>query len=767
MKLLLRLVPKLLAPAAAALLLASPLPAQPQDAHEGARSTAPQQAAGTTLRAEAAEIDALAAALRDPEARARLLRQLELLRGATAQVRDDPAAGGLQSRAGRLAADLVAGTSVLFSVSQAAAWLRDQAASPEARRTWLDFLWKLALILAAAILIRAATRRLLAAPRAAVEGQQRESAWTRLPFLAVRMILDLLPVAAFAAAGYVLLALLEPREFTRIIALATINAAVAASLVIAAGRTVLAPRAANLRVVGLGDESANYLMAWVRRFAMVGAAGYFLAEASLTLGLVAGAHMALTRIIGLVFALLAMIFVLQNRDAVGAWLRGPEGSGFAGLRLLRRRFADIWHVLAVIYLGAVYAVWMLGIPGGFAYVLQASAISLAIVIAAKLLIIAAHRILDHVFGLRADIIARYPALAARADRYFAILHVAATAIVTVLAALAALEAWGIEAFAWIATDAGRGVIGAAVSIAVVVAAAALFWEVASAMIERQLTGDREPGARARTLLPLLRRTLLIVTVTVSGFVVLSEIGVDIGPLLAGAGVVGLAVGFGAQTLVKDVITGFFILAEDQFAAGDVISVSGITGTVEDITIRTIRLRDLGGNVHVLPFSSVSTVTNMTKDYSQHVFDIGVAYREDVDEVIGALSVIGEELRADPAFGPVVREPLEIMGLDALADSAVVIRGRITTDPGMQWSVGREFNRRVKRRFDELGIEIPFPHQTVYFGEDKSGRAPAASVRLEEARPPQPADQAPAARSAAATTPGALQPRTPDAGDGGD
>ena len=762
MKILFRLVPKLLAPAAAALLLASPLSAQ---APEGAPNAAPERAAGS-----AAEIDALAAAIRDPEARARLLRQLELLRGAAAgdgaagAEPDPPAADGLQRRAGRMAADLVAGTSLLFSASQAAAWLRDQAASADARRTWLDLLWKLALVLAAGLLVEAAARRLLAAPRAAVEGQQRESAWTRLPFLAVRMVLDLVPVAAFAAAGYVLLALLEPREFTRVIALATINAAVVARLLIAAGRTVLAPRAANLRVVGLGDESANYLMAWVRRFALVGVAGYFLAEASLSLGLAAGAHAALARIVGLVFALLAMIFVLQNRDAVGAWLRGPDGDGFAGLRLLRRRFADIWHVLAVIYLGAVYAVWMLGVPGGFSYVLTASAVSLAIVVAAKLLIVAAHRILDRAFGLRADIVARYPALAARADRYFAILHVSMTALISALAALAMLEAWGVEAFGWLASEAGRGVIGGAFSIAVVVAVAALFWETASAMIERQLAGDREPGARARMLLPLLRRTLLIATVTVSGFVVLSEIGVDIGPLLAGAGVVGLAVGFGSQTLVKDVITGFFILAEDQFAAGDVVSVDGVTGTVEDITIRTIRLRDLGGNVHVLPFSSVSTVTNMTKDYSQHVFDIGVAYREDVDEVIGVLAELGEELRADGDFGPLVREPLEIMGLDALADSAVVIRGRITTDPGMQWSVGREFNRRVKRRFDELGIEIPFPHQTVYFGEDRSGRAPAAPIRIEESRPPQEPDRA-AARPAAA--PARPRARTPDIAEGGD
>ena len=232
---------------------------------------------------------------------------------------------------------------------------------------------------------------------------------------------------------------------------------------------------------------------------------------------------------------------------------------------------------------------------------------------------------------------------------------------------------------------------------------------------------------------MLRKALLIVVTTIVSFIVLSEIGVNIGPLLAGAGVVGLAIGFGSQTLVKDVITGVFILAEDQFAVGDVVRVNDKAGLVEEITIRTIRLRDVGGNVHMIPFSSVGMVENMTKDFSRYLFDVGIAYRENVDDVIDVLRELGAEMQEDEYYGEMINQPIEIMGLQKFDDSAVIVRARLTTKPIKQWEVGREFNRRMKRRFDELGIEIPFPHQTIYFGEDKAGNAPPASVEVIDRR----------------------------------
>jgi small conductance mechanosensitive channel len=236
------------------------------------------------------------------------------------------------------------------------------------------------------------------------------------------------------------------------------------------------------------------------------------------------------------------------------------------------------------------------------------------------------------------------------------------------------------------------------------------------------------------LLPLARSVVLSLVVVIAALAILSELGVNIAPLLAGAGVIGLAVGFGAQTLVKDIITGAFILFEDTIAVGDYIEVAGCEGTIEALTVRTIKLRDVRGTVHTIPFSSVETVTNYTKDYAYHLAEIGVAYRENTDDVAKVLREIGEELRADPKFSNDIIAPTEIMGLDRFEDSAVVIRARLKTKPGKQWRIKREYNRRVKLRFDELGIEIPFPHTTIFFGEDKEGAAPAAHVVVET--PPQ-------------------------------
>ena len=244
----------------------------------------------------------------------------------------------------------------------------------------------------------------------------------------------------------------------------------------------------------------------------------------------------------------------------------------------------------------------------------------------------------------------------------------------------------------------------------------------------------EMQKRADTLNSLIRYILNSVILAVSLVMILGELGIQIGPVLAAAGIVGLAVGFGAQQLVQDVISGFFILLEDQIRVGDVVQISGVGGLVEKVSLRLIVLRDLAGNVHYIRNGQVSAVTNMTKEYSQYVFDIGIAYRENVDEVMAVIKQVGEDLRGDPNFKDDILDALEILGLDSFAASSVVIKARIKTKPIQQWRVGREFNRRLKNKFDELNIEIPFPHMTVYMGEDRNGQAPPVRVSMVD-RPP--------------------------------
>ncbi|MDH3911148.1 MAG: mechanosensitive ion channel, partial [Rhodospirillales bacterium] len=330
---------------------------------------------------------------------------------------------------------------------------------------------------------------------------------------------------------------------------------------------------------------------------------------------------------------------------------------------------------------------------------------------------------------------RFPTLEERANRYLFVVHRVSKTVVNVLAALVLLQIWGLDIAGWLFSETGRVVAARLATILLILAGAWVVWEVVSSSVQRYLEDRDEAGgakhlsARMRTLLPLFRNTVRVVLVVFVVLTVLSELGVNIAPLLAGAGVIGLAIGFGAQTLVKDVITGVFILLEETIAVGDVVTLGSNTGVVEGLTIRTVRLRDLTGTVHTVPFGDVTSVLNLTKDFSFAIIDVGVAYREDIDEVIEVLKQIGAEVQADETYGPLILEPLEVLGLDSFGDSSVNIRVRFKTLPIKQWMVRREFNRRMKRRFDELGIEIPFPHQTLYFGVDKEGQAPAARLRV--------------------------------------
>jgi moderate conductance mechanosensitive channel len=234
--------------------------------------------------------------------------------------------------------------------------------------------------------------------------------------------------------------------------------------------------------------------------------------------------------------------------------------------------------------------------------------------------------------------------------------------------------------------------------------------------------------RVKTLLGLVRSVGIVVIVLMTVFMVLQGLGVNIGPLLAGAGVAGLAISFGAQSLVRDIISGLFILFENQFGVGDVIRVGDTGGVVEKMTLRIVVLRDVHGVVHVIPNGELTRVSNMTRTFSRAVFEIGVAYKEDADHVMQVMREVGRELQHDPDWGPLITEEIKVPGIESFGDSSVNIRIMATTLPLKQWDVARELRRRLKRRFDDEGIEIPFPHRTFYWGE---GQSPA-SGRKEEA-----------------------------------
>jgi small-conductance mechanosensitive channel len=233
---------------------------------------------------------------------------------------------------------------------------------------------------------------------------------------------------------------------------------------------------------------------------------------------------------------------------------------------------------------------------------------------------------------------------------------------------------------------------------------------------RRAGQDVELEKRAETLGSIFRKTVKVTVWTLAVIMIFREVGFDIGPILAGAGVIGLAVGFGAQNVVKDVLSGVFLLLEDQVRVNDVVVINGTGGLVEAINLRTIVLRGLDGTLHIFPNGSINSLSNMTHNYSYYVFDIGVAYKEDTDHVTEVVKSIAGKMMQEEEYKSCILEPLEVLGVDKFADSAVIIKFRIKTAPIKQWLVGREMNRRIKRKFDELGIEIPFPHMSLYFSD---------------------------------------------------
>lgn len=236
-------------------------------------------------------------------------------------------------------------------------------------------------------------------------------------------------------------------------------------------------------------------------------------------------------------------------------------------------------------------------------------------------------------------------------------------------------------------------------------------------IKKRSRRPAEFEKRTNTILMIINKFIFISIWLFGLFVFLGTLGVSTSPFFAIFGVFGLALGFGAQNLIKDIISGTFILFENQIRVGDVAIINGTGGLVESINLRTIVLRDLMGTVHVFPNGSITTLANRTKNWSAFVFDLGVAYKENVDRVMKVIDEVGGELQEDLEWGPMILEPLEIFGLDQFGNSAIIIKGRIKTEPGQQWKVGREFNRRIKNTFDQLGIEIPFPHTTLYMGSE--------------------------------------------------
>ena len=631
-------------------------------------------------------------------------------------------------------------------------WIVRTANDPAAYDQLLDIAWKLALVFGCAFAAEWLIFRAIKRPVALLEArlpqgtpaaaqtpdiadppssaadvaaepelQQRRlslsRAWQsviRLPFVLGRLLLELLPVLAFVGVATMLLGTeIGELATTRLVIFAVVNAYALSRGLICMTRALAGP----FGLIRVRAETAAYIEIWARRIVGVAVTGIAFANVALLLGLHRAGYAALLRLVLLIVHLFVVVIILQCRRQVADAIRAPDGREGPAARA-RNRIAGLWHYLAIALDLALWAVWALNIRNGYALLLQYFVGTVAVVLITRLATIVVLSLIDRGFRISPDILQRFPGLEARANRYLPLLRKIVSAVIAVIGFVALLEVWGVDAIVWFyGGQIGSRLLSAVVTIGIAALAAAAIWEASNALMERQLNALSRDGhyaraARLRTFQPMLRTALLCVIVAVVGLTALSEIGVNVAPLLAGAGIVGIAIGFGSQKLVQDLITGLFLLLENTVQVGDNVTVSGLSGTVENVSIRTIRLRAGDGAVHIVPFSAVTTLTNSSRGAGNAAVSVNVAYKEDTDRAGQILKDIVIEMRKESEYRQAIRGDLELWGVDKVDGTMASIVGQIRCTDSGRWPVQREFNRRMKRRFQECGIEIASASQTI-------------------------------------------------------
>ncbi len=549
-----------------------------------------------------------------------------------------------------------------------------------------------------------------------------------------RFLLDLAPVLLFAAIGH--LAALTPlggSAESRLIVLAPVNAIAVWQSVQAFARFLVAPAHPLLRLIRMSDATAGWTARWVGRLAAVAVSAYAIGQAGLLLGMSREAYDGLQKMAGLLNHLFAATMILQKRRPVRIWLRGPEGAS-GPLAGLRAAIAPWWHWIVLGLLAGEWLVWAVELRHGYTAMVHAVAVVVLVAAGTQLALVELRGALARVVRPAPAVAERYPGLEARLALYHPVLRAVLRVVVLAAGAVVLLELLGVDAIGWVVgTSLGQRLVGGIGTIGVTIILAFALWEAGNAAMHRHLARlTREAhaarAARMRTLLPLLRTALLVAVGTVAGLTVLAQIGINIAPLLAGAGIIGVAIGFGSQKLVQDLITGIFLLLENAMQVGDWVTVSGLSGAVENLSVRTIRLRAADGSVHIIPFSSVTSVTNTNRGLGNAAVSVTLAYSEDTDRAGTELKAIAAAMRKDAAFSGLMLSELQFWGVDKLDGAAVTLTGQIPcTDTG-RWPVQREFNRRVKLRFQELGIVLWNPAQSVLLP------APATQPPQPEAAP---------------------------------
>ncbi|MFA4994432.1 MAG: mechanosensitive ion channel domain-containing protein [Bdellovibrionales bacterium] len=542
--------------------------------------------------------------------------------------------------------------------------------------------------------------------------RKRQSLPEQVGLLLGLFFLRLVPVLVFLGAA---LLLLEQNETQRIQRFVILNVIYALSLSYALRqvlRGLFSPSTSYLRILPLSTPQAISACRWLNAFNISIICGYFLIDVAAALRVPASFVLVFQNVFAVSLTVLAIAGILRMRLFVAGILRGTldeKSTGF--VHALRLWLARRWFSLAIIYLIISLIVILVDIKNSFALILRGTILSIIILFVARLGFVGIEAWKTPRFG-------NAPLLHRQVLAFFL------GPVLWIASAAGIAATWGVNVKGMLATPLGQRFWGAFISIALTLLLLTFLYELVHGAIDRHLGRREKDGktptasARAHTLLPMVRTSIFILLSTVAVLTCLSVIGVDIAPLLAGAGIVGVAIGFGSQTLVKDFLTGLFIVAENAVAVGDIVKIDDFGGMVEALNIRTIRLRDIDGALHILPFSEVTKITNMSRGFAYALVDIGVSYDCDIKRVMEVLREIGADLQEDPVFKRTILEPIEVMGLEKFESSSIVVRARLRTRPGKQNDVRRQLLLRIKQRFDKEHIEIPFQTITQIIKSEK-------------------------------------------------
>ncbi len=709
----------------------------------------------------AAQAQQALSVLQDDAQRTKLIDVLRTIAATTAPVPAQPAATGLADQT--VAALTASATELSKQVASAATaaartpslwgWLLDAWHDPARRMILIDATWKTVAIIACGLVAEWLLGRLLARPLRALAARPAPGAGSetgqatsrgaiallrRLPPALAYFALDLLKPALFGGIAYLALPTVVSTEGGRTFILISVNAYVICRAVMILVRLLVAPWQPGLRLIAMPDSAAAYVHRWTRRLAIVAIFGPALEQALLMLGLDAEAGEAMLKLIGLVVAIILAIMTLQSRAVVAAHLRSRRPGAISAIR---NRLAATWSYAVLALIVALWVVWAFQIHNGLERLARLFLGTVAVLIVARLATILLLGGVDHGMRVPPGMAARYPGLQLRAHYYQPLLRQVVTGLVLMAALVALLDVWGLDLLAWLTTNhVGTQLVSAIINIVLLAVLGALAWEGLNILTERRITlltreAHLAQAARLRTLRPILRTTLLVVILVVVGLTALSELGINTAPLLAGASIFGVALGFGSQKLVQDFITGLFLLLENTMQVGDWVTVGGVSGTVETLSIRTIRLRAGDGSLHIIPFSSVTTVNNVNRGIGNAAIGVTIAYAEDSDHVCTLLKGVGDDMRADPLFAPMIRSDVAIWGVDKVDASGVAISGQIECTDSGRWGVQREFNRRMKQCLQENGISLAVPIQAIT----------TERARPHPAKPSSPAEETPTTR----------------------